>query len=593
NWERIKEGVEEEINDLAQDLLSLYSNREDKNGYAYGSDSLEQTQFEASFPYRETPDQQEAIEAVKKDMESPDPMDRLICGDSGFGKTEVGLRAAFKAVSDGRQVAMLVPTTVLARQHYETFSNRFSIFPYSVELLSRFQTASETREIIENLKSGDTDIVVGTHRLLSDDIDFDDLGLLIIDEEQRFGVEQKETLKFYRESIDVLTLSATPIPRTLYMTLSGIQDISRINTPPEDRVPIEVDVGPFNPGEATEAIDREFNRGGQVFWVYNRVKDIDQRAEYVKSLYPEAEVAVAHGQMSKADLRETMNRFYDQEIDILVCTTIIESGLDCPTVNTMVVEEAHEFGLAQLYQLRGRVGRSHEQAYVKMFYPETVRLTDDAEARLQAIKQCSELGAGFNVAMRDLEIRGAGNILGKKQHGNIRAVGFPLYCRMLQREIRKLREEFEVPKPYPKLKLPGNYYIPEEYIPSEKQIIRQYQELSSCRTIQEVDELEKRWDETFGPLPDPVQAVLDRHKFKILADQFGWEDFRYSNNRLSMRYVLDIPQQLIDAARSVGARPTVRSDRLIVNSFPPDRIRDWIHESVSETEVAENAEVTA
>jgi transcription-repair coupling factor (superfamily II helicase) len=550
--------------------------REDNTSVPFPDDSLEQIQFEASFPYNETFDQQKGIEEVKEDMKEPRPMDRLICGDSGYGKTEVALRAAFKAADAGRQVAMLVPTTVLARQHYETFSSRFSLFPYKVEMLSRFRTASESKKILEDLKEGRVDIVIGTHRLLSEDIDFDDLGLLVIDEEQRFGVRQKEKLKFYRKNVDVLTLTATPIPRTLYMSLSGIQDISVINTPPEERVAIETEVGPFEPQEAKQALERELSRGGQVFWVYNRVKKIKQITDYVRSLLPEARIAYGHGQMSKGDLKQVMNSFYAGEIDILVCTTIIEAGLDCPNANTMIIQNAHRFGLAQLYQLRGRIGRSHEQAYAYFFYPPKTKITEETEARLSTIKECSELGSGFRLAMRDLEIRGAGNLLGKNQHGNIRAVGFPLYCRLLQRSIRRLREGFEEPEPLPRLKLPGNYYIPHEYIPDEKQITGQYQELASSRKIQEVHDLARRWKETFGPIPKPAKMLLKRHIFKIMAVKNGWNDFRYQNQRLNMRFTKEPPTQLLKAAQKANARPSTRSNRLFIEKLTPKKIEQWL-----------------
>ncbi len=576
DWERVRAGVQEDVNELAEELLDLYTAREDNQTEPFPEDTLEQTQFEASFSHRETPDQQEAIEAVKEDLQSPRPMNRLICGDSGFGKTEVALRAAFKVASAGKQVAMLVPTTVLCRQHYETFRQRFSVFPYRVESLSRFRTPAETERILGELQEGKIDVVVGTHRLLSGDVRFDDLGLLVIDEEQRFGVEQKESLKFYRRDVDVLTLSATPIPRTLYMALSGVQEISMINTPPEDRIPVDIDVSPFDPGTARRAVRTEVDRGGQVFWVSNRVRTLDEVAEYVRALVPGVSVGMAHGQMARDTLRETMNRFYRGEIDVLVCTTIIESGLDCPNVNTMILQRAHRLGLAQLYQLRGRVGRSNERARAHLFYPEGADLTRDAEARLETIKRCSELGSGFRVAMRDLEIRGAGNLLGQQQHGNIRAVGFPLYCRMLQRAIRQLREEFEVPKPFPKLKFPGEHYLPRDYIPDEKGIIRQYQALASCRSQEAVDELKRQWRDTFGPIPDPARAVLRRHRFKIMADQHGWEDFRYDRERLNLRFTDSPPEELIEAARAVGAEPSVRSDRLLVHHLPPARLREWV-----------------
>ncbi len=576
HWRRVKHRVQEDVDELAEELLDLYMHREDNTSVPFPEDSLEQIQFEASFPYNETFDQQKGIEEVKEDMKKPRPMDRLICGDSGYGKTEVALRAAFKAVDAGRQVAMLVPTTVLARQHYETFSSRFSLFPYKVEMLSRFRTASESKNILEELKEGRVDIVIGTHRLLSEDIDFADLGLLVIDEEQRFGVRQKEKLKFYRKNVDVLTLTATPIPRTLYMSLSGIQDISVINTPPEERVAIKTEVGPFEPQKARQALERELSRGGQVFWVYNRVKKIKQITDYVRSLLPEARIAYGHGQMSKGDLKQVMNSFYAGGIDILVCTTIIEAGLDCPNANTMIIQNSHRFGLAQLYQLRGRIGRSHEQAYAYLFYPPKTKITGETEARLSTIKECSELGSGFRLAMRDLEIRGAGNLLGKNQHGNIRAVGFPLYCRLLQRSIRRLREGFEEPEPLPRLKLPGNYYIPHEYIPDEKQITVQYQELASCRKKQEVHDLARRWKETFGPIPDPAKMLLKRHIFKIMAVENGWNDFRYQNQRLNMRFTKEPPTQLLKAARKANARPSTRSNRLFIEKLTTKKIEQWL-----------------
>ncbi len=575
-WARVKSNVKEEVDELAEELLELYAHREEGETEPYPPDSLEQTQFEASFPYRETPDQQESIEAVKRDMQESKPMDRLICGDSGYGKTEVALRAAFKAVNDGRQVAMLVPTTVLTRQHYETFAHRFSIFPYRVEMLNRFQTDRETKRILRELETGDVDIVIGTHKLIKTELEFDELGLLIIDEEQRFGVKQKEKLKLERKNVDVLTLSATPIPRTLYMSLSGIQDISVINTPPEERIPIKIHTGPFDPELAQQAAEHELDRGGQVFWIYNRVKKIKQVTEYVRSLLPEATVEYAHGRLSKQVLKETMDRFYGGEIDVLVSTTIIEAGLDCPRVNTMVVQQAQKFGLAQLYQLRGRIGRSHEQAHAYLFYPEGVQLTEDAETRLKTIKECSEMGSGFKLAMRDLEIRGAGNLLGKNQHGNIRAVGFPFYCRLLQRSIRRLREGFEVPKPYPRLKFPGEYFIPRDYIPDEKQIISQYQALASCRTPAEVNNLARQWKETFGPLPEPVRQALHRHLFKILANQEEWEDIHYKNRRLNLKYSGDKPKTLAEVAESVGAHPFSRGDRFFIRSFSPEQLQEWL-----------------
>ena len=575
-WEKTREGVEEDIEKLAEELLELYSSREQAETRGFPADNLEQKQFEATFPYRETPDQQDAIEAVKADMQANEPMNRLICGDSGFGKTEVALRAAFKAASSGRQVAMLVPTTVLAQQHFNTFEERFALFPYDVKILTRFQGGSEEQSIQDGLRSGEVDIVIGTHRLLSEDIEFRDLGLLIIDEEQRFGVEQKETLKFYREHIDVLTLSATPIPRTLYMSLSGVQDISQINTPPEERNPVEITVSGFQKSKAQRAVETELERNGQVFWISNRVQTIREETEFVRTLVPGAEVCYAHGQMNKQELRNTMDRFYGGEIDVLVCTTIVEAGLDCPRANTMIIRNAQRFGLAQLYQLRGRVGRSHEQAHAYLFFPEQNRLTEDAEARLKTIKRCSELGAGFRVAMRDMEIRGAGHILGKNQHGNIRSVGFPLYCKLLQRSIRKLREGFEVPRPFPKLDFPGEHYIPNSYIPLKKQIIRQYQALAECRSMEDVDQLKQQWRETFGPLPQPTQNELLRHRFKIMANEQGWRDLRFRDNRLNFQFVGELDPILEDAAKRIGAIPEPRGNRLKIRGLDEEKLYKWL-----------------
>ncbi len=575
-WQKMKQQVKEDVDDLARELLELYAQRESGNTEPFPPDNLEQTQFEASFPYRETPDQQEAIAAVKRNMQKSKPMDRLICGDSGYGKTEVALRAAFKAASAGRQTALLAPTTLLSRQHYETFSTRFSFFPYRVELLNRFQSKSQTKKIIRELEQGDIDVIIGTHTLIKREIDFAELGLLIIDEEQRFGVKQKEKLKLERKNLDVLTLSATPIPRTLYMSLSGVQDISVINTPPEDRIPIKIHVGPFDSQQATEAIEHELDRGGQVFWIYNRVQGIEEVARQVQSYLPETTVEFAHGQLNKHTLRERMQRFYDGNIDVLVSTTIVEAGLDCPRVNTMIVQQAHRFGLAQLYQLRGRVGRSHEQAYTYLFYPEKANLTDDAKTRLQTIKECSEMGSGFQLAMRDLEIRGAGNILGRDQHGNIRAVGFPFYCRLLQRSIRRLREGFEAPQPLPRLKFPGSYYIPRDYIPDERQIITQYQELASCRQYEGVQNLAVRWASTFGPLPESVRQLLRRHVFKILTQKEGWVDIKYQNERLNLRYREEKPEILGTIARGLGAYPTARGGRYFIRNLNAHKIPTWL-----------------
>ena len=434
-WTRVKNRVKASVRDMAEELIKLYAAREMAIGHAFSPDTPWQQEFESQFPYTETADQLRAIEEVKRDMEKPKPMDRLLCGDVGYGKTEVALRAAFKAVSDGKQVAVLVPTTVLAQQHYHTFRERMASFPITVGLLSRFRTPKEQAEVIKGLKNGSVDIVIGTHRLLSPDVTFKDLGLLIIDEEQRFGVAHKERLKQLKQNIDVLTMTATPIPRTLHMALSGMRDISVIDTPPEDRYPVQTYVVEYHPELIRNAIRRELGRGGQVYYIHNRVADLEKVALEVKELVPEARVALAHGQMREQELEDVMLAFVEGEYDVLVCTTIIENGLDIPNVNTLIVNNADHFGLAQLYQLRGRVGRSNRLAYAYFTFEPNKVVNPVAQKRLNAIKEFTEFGSGFKIALRDLEIRGAGNLLGPEQHGQIMAVGFEMYCRLLEEAI--------------------------------------------------------------------------------------------------------------------------------------------------------------
>ncbi|MFQ5473871.1 MAG: transcription-repair coupling factor, partial [Dehalococcoidia bacterium] len=449
DWQRSKRRASKAVQVLARDLLQLYSMREVVRGHAYQRDTPWQAELEASFPYVETPDQLAAIAAVKNDLESPRPMDRLVCGDVGYGKTEVAIRAAFKAVMEGKQAAILVPTTVLAQQHFRTFRERLAAFPTTVEVLSRFRSDADQRRIIEELELGKIDIVIGTHRLVQKDVRFKDLGLVVIDEEQRFGVAHKEHLKKMRQEVDVLTLSATPIPRTLYMALGEIRDMSTMETPPEQRLPIKTYVSEFDDHIVHEAIVRETERGGQVYFVHNRVHNIEFIARKVREIVPEARVAIAHGQMDERELERTMGEFTSGDVDVLVCTTIIESGLDIPNVNTIVINQADRLGLAQLYRLRGRVGRGAHRAYAYMLYDLRGRLTETAQQRLQTIFEATELGSGFQIAMRDLEIRGAGNLLGAEQSGFMAAVGFELYVRLLSGAVERMRAIMRGEEPPP------------------------------------------------------------------------------------------------------------------------------------------------
>ena len=543
-WSRVKERAREDVERVAQDLLELYAARELVQGHAFSPDTPWQHELEASFPYVETQDQLRALAEVKQDMESPQPMDRLICGDVGYGKTEVALRAAFKAVMDGKQVAVLVPTTVLAQQHFETFSKRLAAFPVRVAMLSRFRTRAEQEETIAGLRSGSIDIVIGTHRLLSGDVEFKDLGLLIIDEEQRFGVTHKEQLKRMRTEVDVLTLTATPIPRTLYMSLTGVRDISMINTAPEERLPVRTYVGRRDDNIIRQAILREIDRGGQVFYVHNRVKTIYAECERLKRLVPEAEFAVAHGQMNEHELEQVMNRFAESEVDVLVTTSIIEAGLDYPNANTLIVDRADRFGLSQLYQLRGRVGRSANRAFAYFFHPPTARLKPDARARLQTIAEHTELGAGFNIAMRDLEIRGAGEILGVRQSGSISAVGFHLYTQMLAQAIKRLRAEREG-KPVEAepaslresvtIELPIPTYIPTDFMPDMALRIQLYRRMAELPNAEALDDLRVELEDRFGVLPPPVLNLLFQLRVKQLALEANVDAIVAEGDQVSIR----------------------------------------------------------
>jgi transcription-repair coupling factor (superfamily II helicase) len=521
DWEREKRRVREATQQVARELLELYARRETARGHAFSPDTPWQRELEASFEFEETPDQWKAIEDVKRDMESPRPMDRLVAGDVGYGKTEVAVRAAFKAVMDGKQVAVLVPTTLLAQQHWQVFRSRFAAFPVRVEMVSRFRSAREVRRVLEDLASGAVDVVIGTHRLLQKDVRFKDLGLVIIDEEQRFGVLHKERLKQLRATVDVLTLTATPIPRTLHMSLVGLRDMSLMETPPDARQPIRTTVAEWSESLVQEAIRRELARGGQVYVVHNRVQTIERAARRVQALVPEARVAVAHGQLPEAQLERVMLDFVAGRYDVLVCTTIVEIGLDIPRVNTILVEDAHTLGLAQLYQLRGRVGRADQQAYAYLLYPRGARLTDEAKSRLEALREFVALGSGLRLAMRDLEIRGAGNLLGPEQHGHMAAVGFELYTRLLEEAIRRLRGEFVEELPDPVVELRLSAYLPEAYIPEERERLAAYRKLASARSPQEVAAVEEELQDRYGPLPEPVRNLVQVAALREMARALG------------------------------------------------------------------------
>ncbi len=507
-WTRTRTRVRQSVELIARDLVELYALRENLTGYQYGPDTVWQREFEEMFPYEETEDQLAAIADIKADMESPKIMDRLLCGDVGFGKTEVALRAAFKAVQEGKQVVYLVPTTILAQQHYNNFLERLQNFPVNVELLCRFRTAAEQRETIRRLREGLTDIVIGTHRVLSDDVEYKDLGLLIVDEEQRFGVSHKEKIKKMKHDVDVLSLTATPIPRTLHMSMVGIRDMSVLEEPPQDRLPIQTYVMEYNEEMVREAIERELARRGQVYYVYNRVDTIAERAARVAELVPQAEVAFAHGQMSERDLERVMIRFINGEIDVLVSTTIIETGMDIANVNTMIVADADRMGLSQLYQLRGRIGRSNRTSYAFLMYRRDKMLKEVAEKRLSAIREFTELGSGIRIARKDLEIRGAGNLLGEQQHGHMEAVGYELYCKMLGEAVREAKGETAPAEFETTIDLSVDAFLPPDYIANEYRKLDLYKRIAAIRTEEERDEMLDELIDRFGAPPQPVQNLL-------------------------------------------------------------------------------------
>ena len=509
DFAKAKNKVRSAVREIAQELVVLYQKRVNATGHAFGQDTPWQAEMEDAFPFAETPDQRKAIDDIKGDMERPFPMDRLVCGDVGFGKTEVAIRAAFKAIQDGKQVAVLAPTTLLATQHGNTFADRFSGFPIRVEVLSRFLTQKEATKVIAGVKSGEVDCVIGTHRLLQNSVEFKDLGLLVVDEEQRFGVQAKEAMKQLKHNVDVLTLSATPIPRTLEMSLVGIRDLSLLQTPPADRQPILTFVGEYDERVAVEAIRRELLREGQVFWVHNRVNSIDTAAHRLRELVPEARIAVAHGQMDEGSLEQVVVDFWEGRFDVLVCTTIIESGIDMPTVNTLVVERADLLGLGQMHQLRGRVGRSGSRAYAYLFHPRDTRLTEEAYERLRTIGEATDLGSGFKIAMRDLEIRGAGNLLGESQSGHIAAVGYDLYCQMVTEAVGEMKGDPPKKVSEVKLDVPTDAFLPQDYVGKEELRLEAYRRLAAVTTAQEVDDIRAEWEDRYGPVPAPANALLN------------------------------------------------------------------------------------
>ncbi len=583
SWKRVREKTEAAIRQMAGELLELYARRQVARGYAFPPDTRWQRELESSFLYEDTPDQRRATEDIKRDMEQPRPMDRLLVGDVGYGKTEVAVRAAFKAVQGGKQVAVLVPTTVLAEQHGRTFTERLADFPVKVEVLSRFRTAKEQKAALARLGTGETDVIVGTHRLLSEDVLFRDLGLLIVDEEHRFGVKHKERLKRLRLQVDVLTLTATPIPRTLHLSLAGMRDLTLIETPPRDRSPILTFVEPWDDALLEEAMARELDRGGQVFFVHNRVETIATIAARVRALAPRARVGVGHGQMASAELEEVMRAFVAGELDVLVSTMIVESGLDVPNANTMIVHDAHRFGLAQLYQLRGRVGRSHRRAYCYLLVPDTIDA--DAEARLKVLEHHTELGAGYRVALKDLELRGAGNLLGAEQSGHAHAVGFDLYLRWLEETVHALRGQggAEAPQP-PEVVLDRPAHLPDGFVPDDDVKLDLYRRLARAEATGDIDQLREELRERFGPLPPEADTLLDLSRLRVLGAQLGLQHVlvRGEEARLTFRQgavprLAKLTQALDDVQLSADVRRTVplalRLERLGGEALLPALVR--------------------
>ncbi|MEG4090595.1 transcription-repair coupling factor [Microcoleus sp. Pol12B4] len=586
-WEKTKTKVRKAVKKLAVDLLNLYAKRAKQTGYAFPPDMPWQQELEDSFPYQPTPDQLKATQDVKRDMEGDRPMDRLVCGDVGFGKTEVALRAIFKAVTAGKQVALLAPTTILTQQHYHTLSERFSPYPIEVGLLNRFRTETERREIHKRLATGELDVIVGTQAVLSKAIKFRDLGLLVVDEEQRFGVKQKEAIKSLKTEVDVLTLTATPIPRTLYMSLSGIREMSLIATPPPSRRPIQTHLAPYNPETVRSAIRQELDRGGQVFYVVPRIEGIDELADKLQEMVPGARIAIAHGQMEASELESIMLTFSAAEFDILVCTTIIESGLDIPRVNTILIEDAQRFGLGQLYQLRGRVGRAGIQAHAWLFYPKQNQLSDAARQRLRAIQEFAQLGSGYQLAVRDMEIRGSGDVLGTEQSGQMEAIGFDLYAEMLEEAIREIKGQ-EIPKVEDaQIDLTLTAFIPADYIADLDQKMSAYRSVASANTPEELQQIQADWCDRYGPIPLPAQQLMRIVELKQIAKKIGFSRIKPENKQ---HIVLETPMEepawnLLKAklpehlqARFVYSKGkvTIRGMAVLTAQKQLDNLIDWL-----------------
>jgi transcription-repair coupling factor (superfamily II helicase) len=524
------------MRDMADELLKLYAERRMAEGFAFSPDSNWQREFEDAFEYTETKDQLSAAKEIKRDLESPHPMDRLLCGDVGFGKTEVAMRAAFKALGDGKQVAVLAPTTVLAFQHYETFRRRFAAFPVRVEMFSRLRAAKDVKVSLEDLASGKVDVAIGTHRLLSKDVEFRDLGLLVVDEEQRFGVRHKERLKQMRKNVHVLAMSATPIPRTLHMSLLGIRDMSVIETPPKDRLAIHTVVAHFDSDLIRAAIEQELSRGGQVYFVHNRIDSIFSRAASIQELIPHVRIGVGHGQMDEKELERALLGFMRHECDVFVCTTIVENGLDIPLANTIVIENAERYGLSELYQLRGRVGRSNRRAYAYLLVPPDTELSEIARKRLAALREFSDLGAGFKIAALDLELRGAGNLLGGEQHGHIAALGFDTYVRLLEETVQELKGEERPLEVHSTLNLGLDIRIPPDYIADEQQRLRAYKRVADARGAEQAGQIRSELADRYGPPPEAVQTLIEFALLKTQAQSLGVEAIDRRGGALNVKF---------------------------------------------------------
>jgi len=569
DWQKAKTRIKESVREMAKQLLELYASRETVEGHAFIPDDNLQELFEESFPYTETPDQLKAIEDTKRNMQNPKPMDRLVCGDVGYGKTEVALRAAFKAVRDSKQVAILVPTTVLAQQHYKTFVERFADFPVVIDTLSRFRTAKEQKAVVEGLEKGTVDIVIGTHRLLSADIKFKNLGLLVIDEEQRFGVGHKEKIKQIRKNVDVLTLTATPIPRTMHMALAGVRDMSVIETPPEDRYPVQTYVVEYSDNLVRDAIRKELDRGGQVYYIHNKIDDINKVRMHLEAMVPDASIGVAHGKMKEDELEDVMLNFIEGKHQVLLCTTIVENGLDISNVNTLIVDEADKLGLSQLYQIRGRVGRTNRIAYAYFTYRKNKILNQQAEKRLAAIREFTEFGSGFKIAKRDMEIRGAGNILGPEQHGHMLAIGFDLYCRLLEDAVRQEKgEQQEQAKKTIEIEINVSAYVSNKYVPDNSQIMDVYQELGNCETIEEVQNIEESLIDRYGEMPVESRNLINITRIRVMAKRLMVTKIKHVGDEIEICFAPTFSvrgEKLIELAKDMDRRVTFSgADGLVI-----------------------------